>query len=306
MALLFALLALTGCSSALASPGATGRAARPSSTGGGAQAARAVSATPRLQRATKVLVVIEENHSLAQMRRGMPYLATLSERYGYATDWRAVTHPSEPNYIAIAGGSTFGIRSDADPATNARKIGSAPSVFSQARRAGKTAGTFAQSMPTRCALRPSGPYAVKHNPWAYFAADRAACRSNDRSTSGFDAAARANRLPNVGFLVPDLDHDAHDGTLRTADSWLKARLSPVLASSDFRTGRLVVIVTADEDDRHSGNRVLTSVLTPALSHKVARGRLTHYSLTRYIAQVLGVRPLGNGRTAPDLKAAFGL
>ena len=64
--------------------------------------------------------------------------------------------------------------------------------------------------------------------------------------------------------------------------------------------------TADEDDRHSGNVVLTSVLAAKLHHKVVRTRLDHYSLTRYIAQMLGVTPLRSGRTAPNMKAAFGL
>jgi acid phosphatase len=236
----------------------------------------------------------------------MPFLARLSAQYGYATRWRAITHPSEPNYLAIAGGSTFGVTDDRDPAANAGRVGSAASVLSQARRAGKTAGTFAQSMPSPCALTNRGRYAVRHNPWTYFRADRAACRAHDLSTTSFAAAAKADRLPNVGFLIPDLDHDAHDGTLATADRWLRTTLTPVLASDDFRSGRLVVVVTADEDDRHSGNVVLTSVLTPRLHHKVVTTPLTHYSLTRFIAQVLGVSPLRHGRGAPDMRAAFGL
>ncbi len=46
-----------------------------------------------------------ENHSIGQMRAGMPYTASLAERYGYATDYRAVRHPSLPNYLAVAGGA---------------------------------------------------------------------------------------------------------------------------------------------------------------------------------------------------------
>ena len=102
---------------------------------------------------TKVLVVIEENHSLAEMRAGMPFLAALSDRYGYATDWHALTHPSEPNYLAIVGGSTFGITDDHPPAENSAMVGNAPSVFSQAREAGRTAATYAQSMPAPCSTR---------------------------------------------------------------------------------------------------------------------------------------------------------
>ena len=272
----------------------------------------AVEAASRTQPLSKVLVVIEENHSLAQMRAGMPFLARLSSKYGYATHWKALTHPSEPNYLGIVGGSTFGVTDDATPQVNAGKVGAARSVFDQARSAGRSSATYADSMPGRCypndapARSVGRPvYAVRHNPWVYFRADRAACQAHDVGLAGFRRAARRNALPNVGFLIPNLLHDAHDGSLRAADAWLRKRLRPVLRSQDFKRGRLVVVVTADEDDRHAGNTVLTSVLTPRLHHKVVTTPLTHYSLTRFIAQVLGQPPLRNGRTAPDMRAAFG-
>ncbi len=255
---------------------------------------------------TKVLVVIEENHSFDQMRAGMPFLASVSERYGYATQWKAITHPSEPNYLAITGGSTFGVTDDEPPSRNASKVGSSPSVFSQAMAAGKTAATYAESMGTPCALVGSYPYAVRHNPWTYYSSERTACSTYDRDASAFSAAARSNALPNVGFLIPDVLHDAHDGSLDAADTWLRSQLTPVLASDDFTSGKLVVVVTADEDDHHSDNRVLTSVLSPGLDHQVVGVPLTHYSLTRFIDEVLGVTPLGQAAAAPDMRDAFGL
>ncbi len=263
--------------------------------------------------ATKVLVVIEENHSYAQMRDGMPFLAKLSDTYGYATHWTAITHPSLPNYLAIAGGSTFGVTEDKAPRAYEGNIGSALSVFDQAQLAGKKAATYAESMPENCHAddfpdRSDGvpTYAVRHNPWVYFSSGRDDCLATDQALPQFAQDATDNALPNVGFLIPNLDHDAHDGSLSTADHWLEQQLAPVLSSDDFTSGNLVVVVTADEDNKSSGNTVLTSVLSPALSHKVVDTPLTHYSLTRYIAQVLGVTPLQKGVDAPDMKAAFGL
>lgn len=260
-----------------------------------------------------MLVVIEENHTLDQMQAGMPYLAGLSATYGYATKWQALTHPSLPNYLAIAGGSMFGVTDDRAPAAHEGDVDDALSVFDQAIAVGRTAGTYAESIPENCHPydfpdRADGTpvYAVRHNPWTYFSAGREDCSAHDVGLDGFAADAAHNRLPNVGFLIPNLAHDAHDGTLAAADSWLKEQLTPVLASSDFRDGRLVVVVTADEDDRSADNTVLTSVLTPRLSHKRVDQPLNHYSLTRFIAQVLGVSPLGKGATAPDLATAFGL
>ncbi len=120
------------------------------------------------------------------------------------------------------------------------------------------------------------------------------------------ADVAANTLPNVGLVEPDLCNDAHNCSLTVADNWLKANLPSILASTDFTSGRLVVIVTADEDDRSSNNAVLTSVLSTKLSAKVVGSHLTHYSWTRYMAQVIGTTPLLAGANAPDMKTAFGL
>ena len=92
-------------------------------------------------------MVIEENHSYAQMASAMPYLFGLSKRYGYATDWTAIQHPSLPNYLAISGGSTFGVTNDRDPAAHWADVGAAKSVFDQALDAGRTAATYAEAMP---------------------------------------------------------------------------------------------------------------------------------------------------------------
>jgi acid phosphatase len=262
---------------------------------------------------SKVLVVVEENHSITQVLRRMPTLARLAETYGYATHWKALAHPSLPNYLGIAAGSTFGIADDGSPARHASDVGSARSVFDQAIGAGKTAGAYAEAMPGSCHLvdsprrsRGTPTYDVQVNPWAYFTRGRAGCVAHDRGLSAFAGDAARNRLPDIAFLIPDLRHDGHSGSLATADHWLRRRLAPVLSSADFTSGRLVVVVTTDEDDRHSGNSVLTAVLTPRLDHKVVTSDLTHYSLTRFIDEVLGVPPLRHAATAPDMRRAFGL
>jgi phosphatidylinositol-3-phosphatase len=256
---------------------------------------------------TKVLTIIEENHSYGQMKAGMPYLFGLSKKYGYARNWTAITHPSLPNYLALTGGSRFGVTSDSPPSVSARKVGTHKSVFDQAINAGKTAKIYAEGMPRNCSLVNGGTrYAVKHNPWTYFGTSRARCNSFDVPLSRLAADVTANALPNVGLVVPNLCNDAHDCSLTVANDWLEAHLPRILASTDFTSDRLVVIITADEDDHSGNNSVLTSVLSAKLSAKVVSTHLTHYSWTRYMAQVVGATPLLAGRTAPDMKAAFGL
>jgi hypothetical protein len=264
-------------------------------------------AVPNAQSVTKVLTIVEENHSLEQMKAGMPYLYSLAQRFSYANNYVAIRHPSLPNYLAIAGGDTFGVTDDADPASHPL---SGQSVFGQAIAQGRTAGVYAESMPGNCV--PSGNtakgYAVKHNPWPYFVDERALCNAFDTPETGFGAAVSANALPNAGMLIPNQCNDAHDCSLGTADGWLKNRLPNILASSDFTSGKLAVVVTADEDDNTSGNKVLTVVLHASLdgSHKVVSTALTHYSLSRFYSQTTGGSPLRKAAAAPDMAEAFGL
>lgn len=262
---------------------------KPSSTPSRSQTAAGVS---------KLLVFVVENHSFDEMRSQMPWTYALAQRYGYATSYRAMTHPSLPNYLAIAGGSTFGITDDGLPSTH--RLGG-HSVFGQALSRGRTAATYAESMPVACARYPTRHYAPKHNPWTYFAGERRACLAHDRGMSTFSRAARTGRLPQVGLVVPNLCHDGHDCPLATADRWFRALMAKVFAGPDWRSGRLAVVLTGDES-----SRVLTVLIHPSQRHRVVTVRLTHYSLARLYAEVAGLPALRRARTAPSMARAFGL
>ena len=109
------------------------------------------------------------------------------------------------------------------------------------------------------------------------------------------------------MVIADLCHIAHDRPLATADAWLKTEVAPVLAGPDFRSGRLVVVITADEDDRSGDNRVLTVVATKDMpGHQVVSTPLTHLSLSRFYAEVLHFAPLRGAAAAPSLADAFHL
>jgi len=298
--LLVAASALTACA---------GQQSQPARQTARSQAA-SLTTTPTSPRPTKVLVVVEENRTARSALAGMPYLASLARAHGRASSYRAVTHPSLPNYLAITGGSTFGVRDDASPS---RHPLSGPSVFDRVLAGGRTAKTYAEAMPSGCGLSATTKYAVKHNPWAYFsdASSRSSCRRFD-VPSGTTAAGALRRdvdagtLPNVGLVIPDLCHDGHDCSLATADSWLKGWLTLVQQGPDYRAGRLAIIVTFDEDDTSGNNTVLTVVVSPYTRSVVSSRAYTHYSLTRYFAELTGTTPLRSAAGAPSLRADFSI
>ncbi|MDX6234876.1 MAG: hypothetical protein QOH68_4008 [Nocardioidaceae bacterium] len=265
----------------------------------------AASAAPRTDGAvTKLLVFVEENHSLAQMKAGMPYAYSLAKQYGHATKYTATMHPSLPNYIAMAGGKTYGITTNAAPASN--KVVDGASVFGQAIAAGKTAKVYADGMPSNCATSGGTGYAVRHNPWPYFAKERALCNQFDVPVTKLAGDISAGTLPNAGMVIPNVDHDAHDGSLAAADQWFKGYMTKIFAGPDWKSGHLAVILTADEDDKNSGNVVLTTVIHPSQKAKVVNTLLTHHSMTRLYNDVVGAPYLHAAATAPSMSAAFGL
>jgi len=295
-------LALLAALAVLAAWAFGGRATAAPAPGFAAGNREAVTIGPAPQ-VTKVLVFVVENHSLSQMQASMPFVYGLAQQYAYATNYTAIRHPSLPNYLAIAGGSTFGVTDDRPP--SAHRVHGA-SVFSQARRAGLTAKVYADSMPRTCALADAGRYAVRHNPWTYFVDNRRGCRRYDVPVSALGADADAGTLPNVGMVIPNLVHDAHDSSLAVSDAWIKKRVTRIQAGPDWQSGHLAIVITADEDDRHQGNKVLTVVASKHQPQTVVSTPLTHYSLTRFLDDVAGVPYLRKAATAPSLTTAFGV
>jgi acid phosphatase len=179
-------------------------------------------------------------------------------------------------------------------------------VFGQALSVGKTAKVYAEGMPGNCATKNSGQYVVKHNPWPYHLGERSSCVQYDVPLTELGKDAATGRLPNAGMVVPDMCNDAHNCDLSVADDWLRTEIGTVMAGPDWLAGHLAIVVTADEDDHHQDNLVLTAVAHPSLHGAVVTTALSHYSLARLYSEVVGAEPLAEAATAPSMATAFGL
>jgi phosphatidylinositol-3-phosphatase len=276
----------------------------------GAQLDSAPTPTPPASGVEKILVIVEENLSVQDAEAHMPFLMSQARTYGTATKFYAVRHPSLPNYLVLAGGSTFGVADDDDP--EAHQLQGA-SLFGQLLSADRTAKTYAEAMPRNCARGNQDTYAVRHNPWAYFdrPAERAGCEKFD-VPSGSPAGGAliddvtAGNLPTFGLLVPDLCHDGHDCSAATTDDWLQSWLPTIKKGPDFTSNRLVIVITWDEDDARTGNRVPMVVIHPSLKDRHLTTRFDHYGLSASIARIGGVPPLRDADKGTDVLAAFDL
>jgi phosphatidylinositol-3-phosphatase len=276
----------------------------------------------------RVVVIVMENHSYADVvgrdgsavARAAPYLnGTLKKRCGLATNYRGITHPSLPNYIAMVAGTKGGIADNCTSCTTR-----ASNLFGQLRRNGRSWRVFAEGMPGPCSHRSGGRYVKRHNPATYFPAIAADCRRFDVPMGGDDGpfarALRNDRLRAFTMVVPDMCNDTHDCPVSTGDAWLRRWVPRIAATPSYRDGRTVVFVTWDEGRggdagvdclAHPGDRschvplFVISALTAAGSRSSAS--YSHYSLLRTVEALLGMpRYLGRAATAKGLRAAFGL
>jgi acid phosphatase len=230
-----------------------------------------------------VVIVVEENHGTAEAM-GMRYLAELRRTGAVFPQSHGVAHPSEPNYLALWSGSTHGVTSDACPID----LGSAPSLGSQLLAAGHPVAGYAQSLPsagsTTCS---AGPYARKHDPLADFSATSGA--AHDLPFSAFPSDY--GRLPSVAFVAPDLDHDAHDGTLTAADDWLRGNLGGYATWA--ATHDSLLIVTFDEEDGGAAaNRILTVFSGAHVRPGTYDERIDHVRVLHTIESSFGLAHLG--------------
>ena len=215
------------------------------------------------------VVVVMENHSYAEIigNPAAPFINTLAGHGALFTRSYAITHPSQPNYLALFSGGTQGITDDSCPHQF-----TAPNLAAGLSAAGKSFAGYAEDLPgpgsPACS---AGEYARKHAPWTDF--------SNVPGSSSLPFTsfpADFARLPAVSFVIPDLCHDMHDCSIAAGDAWLRAHIGGY-AGWAMRHHSLL-IVTWDEDDSSQGNHIVTIFA----GQQVRPGRyaqpVTHYSV----------------------------
>ena len=244
-----------------------------------------------------------ENHEYGQIigNAQAPYINALAAQYGLATNYYAIGHPSEPNYVALVAGSTRGVTSDGvyDLA--------GPSLFGQLQAAGRSWRVYAQDDATNCFKGTAagggsdgpgapGTYARKHNPAISFTSvsgSSAQCR-NIHPLRDFDPAAGAFEM-----IVPNLTNDMHDGSVAQGDAFLRAFVPGIIASPAFRAGG-VLFITFDEGSSSagssgdSGGHVATLVIAADAAGGLRDNAYAdHWSLLRTTEDLLGLPCLAN-------------
>ena len=240
-----------------------------------------------------VVVWMENRESSAVTASTMPYLYGLSQTYGRADGFYAVTHPSLPNYLAFWSGSTQGVTDDADHNL------AAASLSSQMAAAGKSWRTYAQDYPAGgCSTGSAysggvdgpgvaGTYARKHNPAMSFTfvSGSSQC-ANIQPLANFDPGV------NFAFVAPNLCNDMHDCSPAKGDAFLRAFLPGVFTAPEWAHTLLIVSFDEGTTNVHGGGRVFTMVARQGLDGVSSSTMHDHYGLLRTIEDIFGLPCLG--------------
>lgn len=216
-----------------------------------------------------IFLIVMENHDYDDIigSSQAPHINALARQYGLATNYWAVAHPSEPNYVALVGGSTFGIADDASYTVNAE---SAPYLGSQLEAAGLSWKSYQQGLPHpgflgETATTDGALYASKHNPFMNFLAHYPETQRPEELTKIVPETQLATDLasgvvPNFSFITPGLCDDMHgdsacgdeDTLVSAGDAYVNTVVGEIMGSSVWSQGKNAIFITWDESSLDSG------------------------------------------------------
>jgi phosphatidylinositol-3-phosphatase len=240
------------------------------------------------------VVVVMENHSYSDIIGNpvAPFINSLARRGALFTDSHAITHPSQPNYLALFSGSTQGVTDDSCPHRF-----TAPNLGAGLIKAGKSFTGYAEDLPgpgSPVCSAATGGYARRHAPWTDFSDVPGSASLPFTSFPATDFA----RLPTVSFAIPNLCHDMHDCPIPFGDAWLRAHIA---SYADWAMSHdSLLILTWDEDDGSQANQIPTIFA----GQQVRPGRyaepVTHYNVLATIEAAYRLPRDGQAATAAPI------
>lgn len=266
-----------------------------------------------------VFVVMMENTNYDQVigdTTDAPFINSLAAQGTLLYNYSGVYHPSDENYLAIAGGDTFvkGAIYYPNIKVTTQHIGD------ELEAAGKTWKAYEQGMGTPCNTNNNydSYYEPDDAPFINFSnissnPTRCAAHLFDTTQLNTDLQS-AGTTPSFAWIAAD---DYYDGeasgngsstSLQVQNGWLQQTLQPIFNSPAWKLQRSLLVLTWDESEASGTNHVATLLLgSPGTVQGGYASNISynHYSVGRTIENALGVGPLThNDQYAQPINDAF--
>src|SRR2546425_537760 len=221
-------------------------------------------------------------------------MTQLADLYSFSEGWPSITNPSQPNYIAILGGSTFGVSGDGNhPNLNH------PTMVDVLENTSKTWRAFAEDASgSGCSLNP--PRGEDHFPFLSYTTitNNSARCANLLPGSYNEVISALNAGTNFIWLTPNDCNNMHSCSVATGDAWIQSWVPNLLSAMAGKKAALIIMF---DEAYTSPPYIYMSFSGPAtkLAYN-STASYTHYSLLKLIEDVWGGGNLGQGDvTAPS-------
>ncbi|UJF35652.1 alkaline phosphatase family protein [Paenibacillus hexagrammi] len=255
-----------------AAPISSSKPAVPSHTPASTTPATTQTKSSGLPKPEHVVIVVEENHSFDKVigNKSAPYMNALTQQGAFFTQSFAMTHPSQPNYLILYSGSDQGVKDDSCGHTFGTD-----NLGSELLNAKLSFGGYSEDLPSvGSTVCTNHQYGRKHSPWVDFSNVPKEWNMPLQSFPTEDFS----KLPTISYVIPNLDHDMHDGTINAADNWLKLHLDPYIQWA--KNHNSLVILTWDEDDSSKKNHIPTLFVGPMVVSTKSDQPITHLNVLR--------------------------
>jgi hypothetical protein len=240
-----------------------------------------------------IVVAIFENRAYSQIIRSdsAPYIKSLANDTFSANFIRsyAIEHPSQPNYLDLFSGSNQGVTDNNHP-TNAPFT--SPNLGKQLIDAGLSYITYSEDLPfVGYDGDSSGAYVRKHNPaanWMGTGTNQIPEHTNQPFTA---FPSDYSKLPTVSIVIPNVNNDMHNGSISSADAWVKSYLAKYIQWA--KTHNSLFILTFDEDDKKHNNHIVTIFMGGMVKGGRYSTKINHFNVLRTIESMYGLTYAGN-------------
>ncbi|WP_235714695.1 alkaline phosphatase family protein [Neobacillus dielmonensis] len=250
----------------------------------------------KLPKVDHIVIVVEENHGQEQIigNSSAPYMNFLMSQGANLTNYHAIEHPSQPNYLDLFSGSNQNVTDDEVPKGKFLEENLASELIEK----NLTFAGYSEDLPK---VGFDGPYhenyARKHAPWTNFTNV-----PKDANQPLKNFPTDYSQLPTVSFVIPNVQNDMHDGSIKKADQWLEQHLDPYVQWA--KENNSLLIVTWDEDDDEHNNKIPTFLVGPMVNTGEYNEKLNHFNLLRTLEELYGLNHAGKSESVEPITSIW--
>jgi hypothetical protein len=310
-----------------------------------------------------VVIVIMENHSFSQIigspdapainalaGEGANFVTASNDPTAARTGSHSLRHPSQPNYLELYSGDNQGTLMDGFPGSSAEPLApvppfSAPNLGASLLHAGFTFTTYSEDLPAVGSDVESSSddatltkYERKHNPAVNWQAADAGLTNTHlppalnqpffplpgQPATGFPSDFTA--LPTVSIVVPNQQHDMHDGTVAQGDAWVKTNIIDTYLAWAKKHNSLLILTFDEDGDNTASNQIPTIFAGPMIKPgiyteadininnpdaRTPNGLITptgtamnHYNVLATVEDLYGLTHIGGSANRPGISDVF--